>query len=63
MFEAAPIRDRAFAWLQKLVPAQVAVFGDAPFRNYTIFQRSDTLVNGEQNILKSTNPIPTPTVM
>ena len=39
-------RDRAFGWLQKLVPAQVAVFGEAPFRNYTIFQRSDTLVNG-----------------
>jgi predicted metalloprotease with PDZ domain len=38
-------RDRAFGWLQKLVPAQVAVFGEAPFRNYTIFQRSDTLVN------------------
>jgi predicted metalloprotease with PDZ domain len=39
-------RDRTFAWLQKLVPAQIAVFGEAPFRNYTIFQRSDTLVNG-----------------
>src|SRR6266480_1527211 len=39
-------RDRTFAWLQKIVPAHVAVFGEAPFRNYTIFQRSDTLVNG-----------------
>lgn len=39
-------RDRTFAWLQKFVPAQFAVFGEAPFRNYTIFQRSDTLVNG-----------------
>ncbi len=39
-------RDRTFAWLQKIVPAHVAVFGDASFRNYTIFQRSDTLVNG-----------------
>jgi predicted metalloprotease with PDZ domain len=39
-------RDRTFAWLQKFVPAQIAVFGEAPFRNYTIFQRSDTLVNG-----------------
>jgi predicted metalloprotease with PDZ domain len=39
-------RDRTFAWLQKIVPAQIAVFGEAPFRNYTIFQRSDTLVNG-----------------
>src|SRR5256714_13215717 len=38
-------RDRTFAWLQKIVPAHVAVFGEAPFRNYTIFQRSDTLVN------------------
>src|SRR3979411_355845 len=39
-------RDRTFAWLRKFVPAQVAVFGETPFRNYTLFQRSDTLVNG-----------------
>ncbi|MFL5595138.1 MAG: PDZ domain-containing protein [Gemmatimonadaceae bacterium] len=39
-------RDRTFGWLRKIVPAQVAVFGEAPFRNYTLFQRSDTVVNG-----------------
>ena len=39
-------RDRTFGWLQKFVPKHIAVFGEAPFRNYTIFQRSDTLVNG-----------------
>ena len=39
-------RDRTFAWLQKFVPSDIAVFGEAPFRNYTIFQRSDTVVNG-----------------
>jgi predicted metalloprotease with PDZ domain len=39
-------RDRTFGWLQKFVPAEVAVFGEAPFRNYTLFQRSDTVVNG-----------------
>lgn len=39
-------RDRTFAWLQKIVPAHIAVFGEAPFRNYTLFQRSDTVVNG-----------------
>jgi predicted metalloprotease with PDZ domain len=39
-------RDRTFAALQKFVPRHIAVFGEAPFRNYTIFQRSDTLVNG-----------------
>lgn len=39
-------RDRTFDWLRKFVPAQVAVFGEAPFRNYTLFQRSDTIVNG-----------------
>ena len=39
-------RDRTFGWLQKFVPWHIAVFGEAPFRNYTIFQRSDTLVNG-----------------
>jgi predicted metalloprotease with PDZ domain len=39
-------RDRTFEWLRKFVPADVAVFGEAPFRNYTIFQRSDTVVNG-----------------
>ena len=39
-------RDRTFAWLHKFVPPDIAVFGEAPFRNYTIFQRSDTVVNG-----------------
>jgi predicted metalloprotease with PDZ domain len=39
-------RDRTFGWLRKFVPAEVAVFGEAPFRNYTQFQRSDTVVNG-----------------
>jgi predicted metalloprotease with PDZ domain len=39
-------RDRTFAWLRKFVPAHTAVFGEAPFRNYTVFQRSDTVVNG-----------------
>jgi predicted metalloprotease with PDZ domain len=39
-------RDRTFGWLGKIIPAEVAVFGEAPFRNYTLFQRSDTLVNG-----------------
>jgi len=39
-------RDRAFGWLQKFVPAHIAVFGEAPFRDYTLFQRSDTVVNG-----------------
>lgn len=39
-------RDRAFGWLQKFVPAHIAVFGEAPYRNYTVFQRSDTVVNG-----------------
>lgn len=39
-------RDRTFGWLQKIFPAHTAVFGEAPFRNYTLFQRSDTVVNG-----------------
>jgi predicted metalloprotease with PDZ domain len=39
-------RDRTFAQLQKFVPVEVGIFGEAPFRNYTIFQRSDTVVNG-----------------
>src|SRR3982750_188278 len=39
-------RDRTFAWLQKIFPAHTAGFGEAPFRNYTLFQRSDTVVNG-----------------
>jgi predicted metalloprotease with PDZ domain len=39
-------RDRTFSWLSKFVPVQVAIFGEAPFRNYTLFQRSDTVVNG-----------------
>jgi predicted metalloprotease with PDZ domain len=39
-------RDRTFGWLRRIVPAEVAVFDDAPFRNYTVFQVSDTVVNG-----------------
>jgi predicted metalloprotease with PDZ domain len=39
-------RDRTFGWLSKIIPAETAVFGEAPFRNYTLFQRSDTVVNG-----------------
>ena len=39
-------RDRTFSQLQKFIPVEVGVFGEAPFRNYTIFQRSDTVVNG-----------------
>jgi predicted metalloprotease with PDZ domain len=39
-------RDRTFAWLHKFIPVDVALFGEAPFRNYTLFQRSDTVVNG-----------------
>ena len=38
-------RDRIFGWLRKFVPPQVAIFGEAPFRNYTVFLRSDTVVN------------------
>jgi len=39
-------RDRTFEWLRKIVPQEVAVFQEAPFRNYTIFLVSDTVVNG-----------------
>lgn len=38
-------RDRLFGWLAKFVPAEAAVFMDVPFRNYTIFMVSDTVVN------------------
>jgi len=39
-------RDRTLGWLAKLVPAHAAVLRDVPFANYTVFVRSDTLVNG-----------------
>lgn len=39
-------RDRTFDALRKFVPEHIKVFGEAPFRNYTIFQRSDSVVNG-----------------
>lgn len=38
-------RDRYLGWVQKFVPAEVAVFRDTEFRNYTIFLVSDTAVN------------------
>ena len=39
-------RDRTFDQIRKIFTAHIAVFGEAPFRNYTLFQRSDTVVNG-----------------
>ncbi len=39
-------RDRTVEWLRRIVPQEVAVFGDTPFRNYTIFMVSDTFVDG-----------------
>jgi len=39
-------RDRTFEWLRRFVPPEVAVFRETPFRNYTIFQVSDSVVNG-----------------
>jgi predicted metalloprotease with PDZ domain len=39
-------RDRILGWVRKFVPAEVAVFRDVEFRNYTIFLVSDTVVNG-----------------
>lgn len=39
-------KDRTFGWLRRIIPAEVAVFADAPFRNYTIFLVSDSVVNG-----------------
>jgi predicted metalloprotease with PDZ domain len=39
-------RDRTLGWLTKLLPADADVFRDIPFENYTVFVRSDTLVNG-----------------
>jgi predicted metalloprotease with PDZ domain len=39
-------RDSTLAWLAKILPAHAAVFDDVPFRNYTVFVRSDTIVNG-----------------
>jgi predicted metalloprotease with PDZ domain len=39
-------RDRTLGWLAKIVPAHAAVFRDVPFASYTVFVRSDTIVNG-----------------
>jgi predicted metalloprotease with PDZ domain len=39
-------RDRTLGWLTKLLPAEAEVFRDIPFESYTVFVRSDTLVNG-----------------
>ena len=37
---------RTFDWLRKIAPVEAAVFDTVPFRNYTVFQVSDTVVNG-----------------
>src|SRR5438132_14206731 len=41
-------RDRTFGWLKKFVHAEIAELGAAPYRHYTLFQRSAALVNGER---------------
>ena len=38
-------RDRTLGWLEKLSPAEAEVFREIPFETYTVFVRSDTLVN------------------
>lgn len=38
-------RQRFLGWVDKFVPAEMAVFRDVEFRNYTIFFVSDTVVN------------------
>ena len=38
-------RDRFLGWVDRFVPAEMAVFRDVEFRNYTIFFVSDTVVN------------------
>ena len=37
---------RVFGWLRRIAPAEAAVFDTVPFRNYTVFMVSDTVVNG-----------------
>jgi len=37
--------DRFLGWVDKFVPAEMAVFRDVEFRNYTIFFVADTVVN------------------
>jgi predicted metalloprotease with PDZ domain len=38
--------ERTFGWLRRIAPAEAAVFDTIPFRDYTIFMVSDTVVNG-----------------
>src|SRR5581483_9791950 len=39
-------RDHWLAWLAKILPAHASVFHEIPFETYTVFVRSDTIVNG-----------------
>jgi len=39
-------RERTFEWIRNIASQEAAVFGVMPFRNYTIFQVSDSVVNG-----------------
>jgi predicted metalloprotease with PDZ domain len=39
-------KTRLLDWVGRFLPQAVAVFGEAPFKRYTIFQVSDSIVNG-----------------
>jgi len=39
-------RQSVLAWLGKIAPVEGAVFGEIPWRTYTVLQLSDTVVNG-----------------
>lgn len=39
------LRTRFLGWVDRFVPAEMAVFRDVEFRNYTIFFVADTIVN------------------
>lgn len=55
-------RDRILGWLSKFVPVEAAVFNDVPFRNYTVFLLSDTVVNagGLEHQSSQMDELPTP---
>jgi predicted metalloprotease with PDZ domain len=47
---SGPARTMAWDWLKKMIPPQVAVFKETPFRTYTVMQIADSSYGGASGL-------------
>jgi predicted metalloprotease with PDZ domain len=44
------LRTQAWTWIKRVIPPQVAVFGEAPWRTYTVMQIADSAYGGASGL-------------